>query len=448
MPAVVNGQTLNGFINGYDTHRVDIVGVGDSNQIKNGSGWDDGYQHAITQQTGKLYGTGVCSWRGNDGNNTGEGHQSSVLGLNQAPSVSSGAPAAQDVYLDKGGGILFPHGYAHVPSGSNYWQGNTHGHVLDAAWPGDVEANLRALYGWVSFDDGSGSFRPAIRRESSPFNTFVSSPAIPTNTGEITPVITELDIDAAVRDFPLSARAVPTFHSAGIPGPVFLLWTRWINRDRASGMAASTLDFRGGAGLRSMAFDLQQLSDQAKRFWADVLLHEQQTERRIVCWINSALNDRNDTNQSVGTDPAPSNTVDGYIDNVRALISAFDGVIALTGADPALSIRYVIAPSHALPESAEPSDGPINDYRRAVEQYTGEDWRVASLDLSQIIDSDTMSLNDYYLTAQDFSHLKADGYRAVADAALAALIQAANERPTTVGDRGGLAARILTGVAA
>src|SRR5262245_24536385 len=80
-----------------NTSRVDFVGIGDSNQLLSGAGWDHGFQFALSKQF-TMWATGLISANENDGNGAGVGYRYSWLFGNVLS--STGAPAELDVYVD------------------------------------------------------------------------------------------------------------------------------------------------------------------------------------------------------------------------------------------------------------------------------------------------------------------------------------------------------------
>ncbi|MER8882588.1 hypothetical protein [Mesorhizobium sp. M0816] len=301
--------------------KVDFVGVGDSNQILGGFGWDHGFQYALVAAGFQMHATGLISQNENNGSGSGQGYlynrNGSLIG------AVSGAHADLDKYLNKGLGSIFPAYYTYISTGNSFGSTLANGLVVTGTCPLDVAAALEFDGYYGTFPADAGAFRHIIRLEQSPFTVLADSTAISTNTGSYSIQKSTLAVvaDPTRAGKQLGMRwTLPSV--TGITGPFFCTYMRARNTDRSTGFAYGTLEYRGGESARTMAYDLQQASDDTLTHYFSILRADQGTGRKsIVVCINSGLNDRNATLTSVGTaaitdgDSAPA-----FVDNVRAIV--------------------------------------------------------------------------------------------------------------------------------
>ncbi len=102
--------------------RVDVVCIGDSNQLYFGTGWDEGWARALHEQFG-LYATGLHSAGESNGVNSGVGWTWGTTATVGTSFTHSGAPAAAAALLNNPPSGLVPLNYLHVAEGNQAtWQ--------------------------------------------------------------------------------------------------------------------------------------------------------------------------------------------------------------------------------------------------------------------------------------------------------------------------------------
>jgi len=394
------------------SQRVDFVGIGDSNLIFQGHGYDEGFQAALTQQGVPMWATGLISQNENNGTGSGQGH----LYQRQAGGIigaSSGAPASLDDLLNKGTGGLFPAFYTHLADAATFSSGNLNGLNAEGTCPINTAGDLAFDVHNGTFDSGSGQFRPIIRRNSDPFNVFADGGIITTNTGSIgirTTTVT-LAANSARNGLPIAGLLTrPGF--TGITGPFFLTYMRFRNTARATGYSFGSLSFRGGQSTRTHANDFQQASDATLTHYFGILRENQGAEKKIVIFINSGLNDRNEILASLGPDAvATGNSPEAFVDNHKAIVLRIKEIWT-NNSWPEDELVWLLVPSHPI---AAPDDTQLVGYRAALREYAKTLPNALFADLDQLVGSNAMVANGWYANSvSDRNHLTSAGYTGLA----------------------------------
>ncbi|RWI22885.1 MAG: hypothetical protein EOQ92_18395 [Mesorhizobium sp.] len=400
--------------------KVDFVGIGDSNQILGGFGWDHGFQKALSDAGFPMYATGLISQNENNGSGSGQGYlynrNGSLVG------AVSGAPADLDKYLNKGAGALFPAYYTYIATGGSLTSTLANGLVVTGTCPLNTAAALAFDGYYGTFTTDAGAFRPFARWEEAPFTTLHDPGAISTNTGAY-----------SIQKVTLTAAADPTRAGKqvgmrwtrpsveGITGPFFCTYMRVRNTDRATGYAYGTLEYRGGQSARTMAYDLQQASDDALTHYFSILRTDQGTgAKTIVICINSGLNDRNETSASVGTAAiADGDSAPAFVDNVRAIVDRIKAIWTLNAWDEK-ELFWLLQVSH--PQS-DPDDAELVAYRLALEAYALYVGHAQVIDLAEVVPyADLIAEGWYANPVSDHAHLTQAGYEGASVAIVAATL--------------------------
>lgn len=380
--------------------RIDMIMIGDSNQAHSGFGWDHGVQYALENTFG-AYATGLLF---NGGSGLGVGYNYSTAADTLA---TAGAPDGVAKYATG----QSPSRYGYLESGT-YTGGN--GIILLSASSIDVNSALRFHFCYHTFATGSGSFKPGVRLENSPYSVIQMGNVISTNTGIDGVALTSVDIPAGTRNVNVSGKyTIPG--QTPITGPFAAHYTRIERPDRTAGVSVHTAYGVGGAGLYAMASDMLAAPDES------IALMLAETRRlqaangdspKVVVWINSGVNDRNQTTQpSLGpgafTDP---DGADAYVDNLTALVSRIEEVYAGQGWDIS-ELYWLIVPSHPV---SDPDDAELQAYRVAAEAWAAARDRAQVFDFSDYITSAAMLSGGYYQAGgADKNHLTQAGYEAL-----------------------------------
>jgi MYXO-CTERM domain-containing protein len=422
---VYNGKALLPWVEAAGARRVDIAGIGDSNQVAGpGSdyGWDHGYAKAWTDRYGE-YATGVFgmsaagAWTGPQG----------FINSGGAPygAASTGAPAALDKYKlfydAQGDGVDdFPANYAYFGPAyqepTAHWSATTTIRKASSLWGQNLRWNM--TYG--TFDSGTGKFNPTVVAEGgAPLH---QGPDVNTSTGSVGLVDGSFPIPAssytgAQKDIYL---ALSNVGAGTMTGPFFGLWQR-VEGDKTKGVSYSTMLHQGGQALVHAATALQTQSDDALKEYIRNLVKLQDGSKMLLVQVNHGGNDGGHTIPSVGPSPAPSDTPAGFADNMTALITRLRGAWTALGYDPA-NLSFQSGPYH-------PIDGTIADESPVTKVQRLASWENAIVQLSQqhpeynlavvrgsrLTTPITMDKDGWYSSATDHGHLSAGGYIGIAE---------------------------------
>ncbi|TIP70592.1 MAG: hypothetical protein E5X53_26380 [Mesorhizobium sp.] len=400
--------------------KVDFVGVGDSNQILGGFGWDHGFQYALNALGFPMWATGLISQNENNGAGSGQGYlynrNGSLVG------AVSGAPADLDKYLNKGAGGLFPAYYTYIANGGSLSSTLANGLVVTGTCPLDTSAALAFDGYYGTFTTDAGQFRPFARWEEAPFTTLSDPGIILTNTGAygIQKVTLTAAADPARAGKQVGMRWTRP-SATGITGPFFCTYMRVRNTDRTTGYAYGTLEYRGGQSARTMAYDLQQASNEALTHYFSILRADQGSgAKTIVICFNSGLNDRNETNPSVGTAAlADGDSASAFVDNTRAIVDRIKAIWTLNGWDQS-ELFWLLQVSH--PQSS-PDDSELVAYRAALEAFALYVDQAQVIDISAVAPYADFIANNWYASPVDHAHLAAPtGYEQVSLRVLKAML--------------------------
>lgn len=401
------------------TQRIDIVGIGDSNQILSGFGWDHGIQHAMSQFY-PMWATGLISQNENNGNGSGQGYRYNRSG--SLIGAVSGANADLDKYLNKGSGVLFPAYYTYIANGGSLGSTLANGLVVTGTCPLNTAAALAfdGYYGTFPVGASTGRFRPFARWEETPFTTLSDPGAIATETGAYGLQKVTLTATASAGRAGKQVGMRWTRPSVmGITGPFFCTYMRVRNTDRSTGFAYSTLEYRGGQSARTMAIDIQQASNDTLTHYFSILRADQQAALPcIAIMVNSGLNDRNETLTSVGPGAvADGDSPEAFVDNCTAIVQRIQAIWTLNGWSQD-ELHFVFMVSH---RQSDPDDAELISYRSAIAAYAVTLDQGYTIDLAAKITSAQMLANGWYASAgADKAHLTQTGYEGMGLLAIAA----------------------------
>lgn len=387
------------------TRPVDIVGMGDSNQLQGGFGWDHGIGYAM-RQLYAMYASPLFVHP----NTTRE---------NQGYLTANGLNGAADGTMPSGlDAFALPNANTPPSPLSRYQEtvaiGNSNGIEIQVGGL-NVNSDLRGYYCYGTFNSGSGSFRPAARLEESPYSTLVQGSVINTNTGAFGQAVTTLDVAAAVRDKKVSFKWELPGGTVSV-APTVEFWSRAEDRNASAGFAVNTLFSQAGASLYDMAEFVQSATDDALTNYFTGVRYIQVArgvEPVVVMHINAGLNDRNETRQpSLG--PSPSSDPDSpeaFVDNLRAVTTRIEAIYALNGW--ALSgLYWLVTPSHRI---SDPDDAELLTFRAAARTWASGRARSSVVDFNDLMTAAEATTNSWYASGgADTSHLTQAGYEQLA----------------------------------
>ncbi|RKS17790.1 hypothetical protein BJ917_4971 [Pseudomonas sp. WPR_5_2] len=292
----------------------------------------------------------------------------------------------------------------------------------DGHYPLNPSALLRCHMAYSTFVSGAGSFRPGVRREEAPWTVLKLSPVITTSTGVEGYVRSYFDLDAGARDGqPLGFKWVVP-QQAALTGPFLSYFMRIEDVLKTAGVSAHTLYGVGGQSLWDMSTQLNAYTvKQLSNYFAEVrrLQVEKGVKPIVVMYINSGLNDQNETSTpSLGwrasTDPSSATA---YIDNLESISKRIKDIWQVNGWDER-ELFFLFVPSHP---TANPDAAKLKSYRKAAQAGPGSALRASVVDFENLTSYTEMWANGWYRQGTDTSHQELVGYETLA-ARIVALI--------------------------
>ena len=380
--------------------RVDIVMIGDSNQLKDGFGFMGGFINVLGSKYG-LYATGI----GGSITTGNERLYNDILG-----SASSGAPALNEALYPSNS----PEPYSYVAD-TIVLNPSTSGVEIKPTSKIKPKEELTFWTCWGSFASGLGKFRRFVRYGLAPYTVIASDAAyINTNTGAVEKKFTALTIpaDPSRLELPLECKiALNGGATYQITGSFLEYYSRVENPNTTNGVSVHTLYGVGSQSLWDMATTLQGYSDIAlKNFFEETrrLQVSKYQKPIVVVYINSGLNDTSETSTpSKGNFAVPfGSSKEAYADNLNAIIDRIESVYSANW--DVKELFFLLMPSHPTGNETEIR---LDEYRqKCKETYFNRD-RCSYINLRDLVTSDYMLSQGYYLASgTDRYHLNKDGY--------------------------------------
>ena len=396
---------------GLEVGRVVRVGLGDSNQIHSGHGYDYGEQQGLINEGVPLFSTELDSIA----NNGGAGSQQGLDSIFSATASDSYAlaPAAVQPWL-----VAPPAGFVKFPMLWNSDQNNSAAKGLGCAQlPGEEALNGHIWYMQDPAMGGSWEFK--FRRNSSPYTTY-GAKSLAQNAGatSVQRATLELAADGARSGLPLGLLGY-TLSSTLPKAKMAMLFMAVERANQLSGFMYDTLVYYGGNGLRQYYNVLVNLGEAWLTAYFAALRYLGGANPVLEINIRSGLNDRNDTNAAIGS-TALSNTQAGYEANLRALMELLRTRAAQGGwgKDQAY---FRLRPSHV----ADTTDATQAPFRAAAFNVAKDSDRTIFIDDSVLLPHAQISA--YYLSGgADANHLSQAGHLLEAVDGHEAFMRAAN----------------------
>lgn len=370
------------------------IAMGNSQQFKDGYGWDYGWPYAMNQFV-PLYATSVFP-RGAE----------SAAGYNASygPSANDGTrPSEFDPFLLPGQKDSTP---GPLDAGFGYQETGDPGDGarLLASGSGadglDHRHRLRLHFAYGTFPSGSGTVRPHVRMEVSPYSAVAQSALVSTNTGAYGVARGTLDMAAdPARTYSLGAR----WRQPGttLTAPALQSWMQLEDRDVDVGYCLTSMFAEGGQTIAGMAAYMTGMADNQLRnmITASVQI---QLDRGLVPMAIFAVHEGENARNM--TDSSAVN----YVAQFRIIWERFKyGWERLCGfplANLACEVRCGVPISF-------PQDVKIASYDAAMERYCLTDPMVSHFRYEDSTSYQTMVDNDLFL---DGLHLKPLGYQVLA----------------------------------
>lgn len=419
-----NADGLAGFFRAAALGRVDIVCIGDSNQLLLGRGWDEAYIRAASDRWG-LYATGIVSGGENAGNGAGTGW--TYGGIFPPPSGASqgftygGALTTVDPVLNATA-LFQPLGPLSVGPGVLVNPNANLGMVVTGDSPLDVSSPLRYWLSHGTFGPGSGAWlRPSVRLADEPYSEVVASAnavsAATAAVGSQGVGVVSLDVPAAVGGVRGSLNFRPTVFGEAFAGPFTLYFQRVENTARAFGASVHTLYGFGGQSARDMGEALNATSDAGLSLYFSMVRGLQGPRKAVLVRIGTGVNDRSETLASLGPTPiVPGNVPAAFKANLRAIMDRVRGVWAMNNW-PEEELHFLLGIS--TPIQGPPDDSLLQAYRDVADELAMEVPRTAVTHFERLTAVRELSQNDWLLFDIDTFHLEAPGHAEMARRELA-----------------------------
>ena len=413
---VIVGPTPGTFLRAANTSRVDILMIGDSNQLLSGHGWDHGLHKACHDRWG-LYATGYMPANTNSGSGSGQGYFYGSINPGAA-SPHGQVTGAPTFFADR---WAWTNGfqYAYFRNGEADTFGGNNGMQMIKGGPWDMRGDFRGHFCYGAFETAGGGFTAGVRWEESPYWPLASDVAASASDASDQIKIATIDVDADAERSNLNIgfrwyRA----GAANVSGEMFALYQRVEVPSRTSGVAVHTMHGVGGQSLYDMAAEFIALPDETIM---QALLESRRLQgetKRTIIWVNSGLNDRGETQTSLGPlGSTDGDSADAYADNLHALVTRIESCWLKSGY-PLSELAWVVMPSHPVDD---PDDSELVAYRTAAAAYCEQAGRFKFIDLAALTNEAEMLANSWYASGgADRAHLaSATAYEVLAGRALA-----------------------------
>ncbi len=406
------------------TQRIAVVGLGDSNELFGGAGWDEGWTVALRNRYG-TWGTGLLS--PGEGQGVGVGAGYGCWAQTTAASGAfqySGAPRSLEPYLDSYAAIL-PQNYLYLPEGFTARGNILSGLAVGGAAGLDLTGALRFSFAYGVFPSPA-SFTVAALTSSG-----VAATQIVPCSGPWGPAVGSMDLPPGDRQqFMRFTFADP---SDQYTGPMLIYWMQLERLGLKTGAAFHTLYGGGGKSARDMAAALTIAPIQQLTLYFNMVRGPLGSAPKVIVRINSGVNDRSEWEPSVGHGYLPGDSAPAFSDNVATIIDRVRAV--WTANDWNLDeLRFVIAVSHPIAAADDPH---LIAYRAAARALARTDLRVVAVDLSLLAGYPEILANDWYDDhGNDPYHLLGPGVQEIAARELRALSRPACAEPADLDDSG------------
>lgn len=397
-----------GAISLASSRRVDIVMIGDSNQMYNGYGFYAAFEKIFGTRFG-AYATGIRSAKDVAGGYVTGGTDNSALA--NGGGVSTGFCAG--VY-DAVSGLNLSHGYAAAGALGNGASGVSAQH--SAAFP--ISDKLRAWGALVTSTEYTGGAINAcgVRLQYSPYNTVVNIPVGSVATeDQIRYVSGDISADPARTGSGLEFRWQQPGGAAST-GPAQMLFARIERPEYLRGVSVHTLGAYSGEPAWRMAKTFQLASDATLTTYFSEVRRLQISIGQspvVVIYINEGLNDRNNTRtpslgpmRIAGTGSSAAE----YVDNILAIKLRIIEIWRKNGWNEC-ELYWLIVPSHRI---SDPDDTKLVSYRAAAASYLGTDPRTSVVDLGAMMTYADANAAGWYAAGQAQIHLANAGYDGIA----------------------------------
>lgn len=409
--AVFNREALGSFFRAAALGRVDIVCIGDSNQLLLGDGWDDALQVVWDERFG-LYATGLMPAGENLGSGAGIGWRAQGLFPGAGTGFTyTGVPSPWNLWMNAPT-LLVPSGMLWLGPGVTTAGFINLGLVISGDSALDVNAPLRYHVTHATFATGVASLRLSVRQSEFPFEQVASGPAISTVTGVDGVAVSAFELPSAPPGTRRGLNFSPILYGASFTGPLGQYYGRVENPLRTKGVSISTLYGLGGQSARDMGTALLASSDACLSLYFASIRSLQGPVKATLIRIGTGVNDRSETLPSLGPSPVtPGNYPAAFKANIRAIIERIRGIWSLNGWDER-ELHFLIAVS--TPIQGPPDDSLLQDYREVADELAIELPRTGVTHFEKVTSVAELLQNRWLLFDVEVFHLRPPGHQEMA----------------------------------
>ncbi len=406
--AIVGKNKISDFLSKSYTQRVAAVTLCDSNGSMNGFGWNSGLAKSLLNTYG-CYGTGIrqlgLHWSG------AAGQWKAQANYGNGGFRESGAPPDLDKYATgglgpEGVGIC---GYAYLADGdTDSVSASTNLNLtIKSDHPVGVNNNLRFRCSYGTFVTGTPhTFAPAVRQNSGGYTNLVTASSINPITGNYRVVDSYVDLAAATRNYELCWTPTVINGSNAVKGPSLFYYASAENIAATSGLSFQHLVHHSGGSMLTFLNDLKAFGATAIQEYFRQICLTLGTTKSCLIIINGGINDRNETNSSVGPEPVNiGSSPEAYKDNLRGIIKMLQDGWQANGCK-LYELHICFVPSHPYDTVDDPK---LQLYRQAAVELTQEYKNSSCILIPNICPGKMLNDNSWY-DSGGHDHLTATGY--------------------------------------
>lgn len=377
---------------------VDIIMLGDSNQLFEANGWDTSIQKNLATRY-EIYGTGLISVNENNGLGASQGYTYRRI---NASGNKIGEVTGQPAPFDDKWATCSNNMSGYVSGDAEITFNNIF--ILDA---NSIIGNNNALTfrnEIAKWAEGGGFFYPRVRIEASPYTSLAGGTKV--DCVHTSDIMTKYDLtitaDATRADKPLGLKWF--MNAETLTAKFFATFVHAFRTGVTAGIAGHTLCGTGGDSLLELYNRINALTSGQLGHYFGVIRQRQldlgQTTPNIIIRINSGLNDRNNTDDSAET----------YGTRLQLIIDKFKAVWSDNGWSSE-ELSFVITPSHRV---SEPDDIKLLAYRAIARTIAMTNSRTAMVDFGNLMTYAEAVAGSWYHDGTDYNHLLPAGSDALA----------------------------------
>ncbi|MFM9956479.1 MAG: SGNH/GDSL hydrolase family protein [Phycisphaerales bacterium] len=429
------------------TSRAALVGIGDSNQLYNTTGFEFGWHEALLARYG-LWGTPLIAAGEEYGFAASSGTNATVQTAgpgNNGSFAFWGAPQPFTALMSSVAPI-YPSGYLWVPASADMPVSATpHGLILGGSAGLDLNDALRFHFTHALFPNGrelhawvtDGNWLGGVYGQAT-FSTLDPSPNA-NSAFEPAPAVTDtVDLPPAFRPFWL--RLCFTDERLRSRGPFFLMYLQAENPNRQRGFAVHTFYGLGGASARDMAGTIAESTDAQLSLYFQRVRAPLGPNPKVIVRICAGVNDRSEWIPSYTNYILPANSPEAFRDNIGSIVSRIRGIWALNNWNAKSELQFLVTVTHAI---SNPDDTKLQEYRAALRTLADSTDDITLVDFSKLANAVEMSYRSWYLQPWDPIHLKPGGYVGLAERELEALVTRPCTDPADIDNNGTVDTRDL-----